>query len=90
MTFTAWELGTHEPCDRWYPELIVYLGCEPWAKPEVLGDILKAERRRRGIGPKEAARLIGISEGMLRRCEVHDPGIPARVLTQVNEFVRSG
>jgi DNA-binding XRE family transcriptional regulator len=69
MTWTAWELGAHEPGDRWYPALIRYLGNEPWVKPEALGGFLKAERRRRGIGPEEAAKLIGIGSHTLRAIE---------------------
>jgi transcriptional regulator with XRE-family HTH domain len=57
-----WENGK-QPHVRMYPVLIAFLGYEPWPKPRALAELLLAERRRRGLSAKRAAKLLGVDEG---------------------------
>jgi DNA-binding transcriptional regulator YiaG len=64
-----WEAGTKQPTDRQYPAILAFLGYEPWPKPQMLPAQLAAERRRRGLSAKAAAKLIGVDEGTCARWE---------------------
>ena len=65
----GWEAGTKVPTDRQYPAIIGFLGYEPWPEPQMLPEQLVAERRRRGLSAKAAAKLIGVDEGTYARWE---------------------
>jgi hypothetical protein len=67
-TIVHWEGGTL-PYDRMYPAIIAFLGYEPWEEPKTLEAQLQAERRRRGIAAKAAARLLNVDEGTYARWE---------------------
>ena len=64
-----WERDSCEPPDRLYPKVIAFLGREPWAEPETLGERLRAERRRRGLSIKRAAAMLNIDEGAFTQWE---------------------
>jgi transcriptional regulator with XRE-family HTH domain len=57
-----WERDERTPTPPMYPAIIKFLGYEPWPVPETLPEKLKAERLRRGLGIKEAAKVIGVDE----------------------------
>jgi len=64
-----WERDVREPLPRFYPAIIEFLGCEPWAEPTTLPERLRAERLRRGLTLAEAAECIGVDEGTYGRWE---------------------
>lgn len=86
-TLGPWERGTVMPFDRLYPKIIRYLGREPWATPKTLGELLKAERLRRGLAPRVAAKLIGISDGTLQRLEEKDELTYAPARARIERFL---
>lgn len=57
-----WERDEREPAMKFYPAIIVFLGGEPWPKPETIPERLLAERRRRGLTIKEAANVAQVDE----------------------------
>jgi hypothetical protein len=57
-----WERDVRIPGDQFFPAMIRYLGCEPWPEPPTLSEALVAERRRRGLPVKTAARHLGVDE----------------------------
>ncbi len=61
-TFITWEKG-REPLPWAYPAIIKFLGYEPWDAPTTLGEQLKAERLRRGLTIKAAAKVSDVDEG---------------------------
>ena len=84
---TNWEKGRTEPVARCYPAIISFLGSEPWPRPDTVRDSLRAERLRRGLSVKEAARTIGIDEATLSRCERDGPTSAPRVRGRLASFM---
>ena len=72
-----WEADTCEPHVRMYPKVIAFLGYEPWPMCSSLGERLLAERRRRGLSAKRAARYVGVEPTTFSKWE-NDLRIPAR------------
>lgn len=68
-TWMWWERDEREPYVHQYPAIIRYLSYEPWPTPSSLGELLLAERRRRGVSVATAAELIGVDEGTFGRWE---------------------
>jgi transcriptional regulator with XRE-family HTH domain len=68
-TLRWWERDDRSPIVSAYPNIIAYLGYEPWPEPSTLGEALLAERRRRGGEIRVAAELVGVDEGTWRRWE---------------------
>jgi transcriptional regulator with XRE-family HTH domain len=68
-TLIWWEQDERQPFVHFYPAIVRFLGHEPWQQPVTLGDHLMAERRRRGLRIDQAAVLIGVDQGTLRRWE---------------------
>lgn len=62
FTLGNWESGDNQPMIQHWPAIIDYLGYEPWPAPQTLQEKLKAERRRRGLSIKAAAKVVGIDE----------------------------
>ena len=67
-TVMWWERD-HAPVVGAYPAIIRFLGYEPWPKPQTLAEALLAERRRRGLSIKAAARSAGVDDGTWRKWE---------------------
>jgi transcriptional regulator with XRE-family HTH domain len=63
-----WENGK-QPHARMFPTIIGFLGYEPWPEARTLADMLLAERRRRGLSAKRAAKLLCVDEGTWGRWE---------------------
>ncbi len=63
----GWETEAKHPTERQYPAILAFLGYEPWPEPQSLSERLIAERRRRGLAAKAAAKLIGVDEGTYGR-----------------------
>lgn len=61
-TLVDWERGQSRPTARSYPAIIVFLGFEPWLRPQTLGERLRARRLRSGLSVKQAAKAIGVDE----------------------------
>ena len=68
-TLMWWERDEREPADRFYPAIIRFLGYEPWPEPSNLAEALAAERRRRGLAVKTAAKILDVDEGTWLRWE---------------------
>ncbi len=68
-SLASWEGDEWSPAITAYPALVRFLGYEPWPEPKSLSEALLAERRRRGLVLKQAARQIGVDEGTLGRWE---------------------
>lgn len=83
-----WEAGK-QPHVHMYPRIITFLGHEPWPEAESLTQRLVAERRRRGLSAKRAAKLLGVDEGTWGRWEAGRPlsTIHRRLIAT---FLRSG
>lgn len=64
-----WENGRADPEDSFYPNIIAFLGREPWPEPQTLAERLRAERRRRGLTIRDAARTMGIAHGSVSNWE---------------------
>lgn len=78
----CWERDQRSPIVSAYPDIIQFLGFEPWRKPATLAEALLAERRRRGLNIAAVAELISVDERNLapmgtRRMEA-DPSDGAR------------
>ncbi|MBX9576410.1 MAG: helix-turn-helix domain-containing protein [Caulobacteraceae bacterium] len=86
-TWMGWEREEHAPTVQHYPALIRYLGSEPWAVPDTLGDRLLAQRRRLGLSIKRAAIISGVDEGTFRRWERGDWKPQPRSLSLIEAFL---
>ena len=64
-SLASWERDEWPPTIAIYPSLVRFLGYEPWPQPRTLAEALLAERRRRGLVLKQAAKQIGVDEGTL-------------------------
>lgn len=64
-----WENGRATPEDSLYPNVIAFLGREPWPEPVTLGERLRVQRRRRGLTVKAAARVMGVAHGSVSNWE---------------------
>jgi transcriptional regulator with XRE-family HTH domain len=86
-TVMWWERN-HPPFVRAYPAIIAFLGEEPWPEPQMLGEALLAERRRRGIEMREARRLVGVDDGTWRRWERGEWKPTRRTADALSAFLR--
>ena len=68
-TVINWENGYNAPSDRLYPNLIRFLGCEPWPEPTSLGERLRAERLRRGLARTQIAALLQVDDSSIAAWE---------------------
>lgn len=69
-TYITWETDQAEPEIRCWPQIIDFLGFDPFADKEgTLGERLQTRYRELGIPRKRAAVLLGIDEGTLPRYE---------------------
>lgn len=68
-TVTNWELGRTAPDLRRLPNIIRFLGYDPIAKGETVGQTLKQYRRRQGVSQKELAPWLRVDPGTLARWE---------------------
>jgi magnesium chelatase family protein len=71
FTLIKWEKQSSQPDSRYYPAIIAFLGYEPWPEPKTPGEMLLAERRRRGLTTRQAADLMRIDQGTLARWEAN-------------------
>jgi len=88
-TVMWWERDERLPFVRAYPAIITFLGEEPWADPASLAEALLAERRRRGIEMRDAARLVGVDEGTWRRWEHAEWKATRRTVAVLDAFLRT-
>jgi transcriptional regulator with XRE-family HTH domain len=86
-TLTWWEHDERLPFVHAYPAVIRFLGLEPWEPPNSLADALLAERRRRGLGVKQAAPMIGVDEGTWLRWERREWKPTGGTLPKINRFL---
>ena len=82
-----WENGRAEPEDRYYPSIIAFLGREPWPEPQTLAERLRAERRRRGMTARDAARAMGVAHGSVSSWESGATAPGKRDRKQVSDFL---
>lgn len=68
-TYLLWEADQATPTVRYYPAIFQFLGYDPFAAPETLGERLAARRRQLGLTIVAAAKLTGVDEGTFRRWE---------------------
>jgi magnesium chelatase family protein len=75
FTLIKWEKQGTQPEAHYYPAIIAFLGYDPWPEPTTTGEMLLAERRRRGLTIRQAADLMRIDQGTLARWEAgsHQP-----------------
>jgi transcriptional regulator with XRE-family HTH domain len=64
-TVTNWEAGL-APLPANYPEIIEFLGVEPWPAPKTLSEKLRAARLRRGWTIGKAADALGVNTSTFR------------------------
>ena len=87
FTVLGWEVRGREPGDRHYPAIIAFLGNEPWPEPQTLGERLRAERLRRGLSKREAARIIGTDEECVRMWETGAWKPTSRTIPKLSGFL---
>ena len=87
-TYMTWESKGREPTCTWYPEIIAFLGREPWPEPVSLPEQLRAARLRRGLSIKVAAEGLGVDEGTFGRWESGAWKPQARSLPIIELFLR--
>ena len=68
-TYLGWEHDRKRPPIRFWPRIIEFLGYDPSPEPQTVGERIWAKRRKLGLSQADAARLIGVDEGTLRRYE---------------------
>lgn len=88
-TWMWWERDEHAPYVHQYPAIVRYLGYEPWPSPASLGELLLAERRRKGLSIANAARRIGVDEGTFGRWESGEWKPQPRSWQTIEEFLGS-
>jgi transcriptional regulator with XRE-family HTH domain len=86
-SYMWWERDIKLPFAHFYPSIIRFLGYEPWPEPATLTEALRAERRRRGLGVKSAAPLIGVDEGTWLRWERGEWKPSGRTLAKIDQFL---
>ncbi|GAA4815433.1 hypothetical protein GCM10023232_08950 [Sphingosinicella ginsenosidimutans] len=68
-TLIKWEKGRCLPPPAFYPAIIRFLGREPWAAPTTAAEEVRAERLRRGLSIKQAARAARVDEATFANWE---------------------
>lgn len=68
-TVIDWEKDRVEPELRYWPNIISFLGYDPYPEPRTLGEKLRSQYRALGIARKEAAARLGMDENTLQRYE---------------------
>ena len=63
-TYRAWETGRSPEIEHW-PNIIAFLGFEPWPNPETPAQKLKAARRRQGLSIQRAAVVLSVDPSTL-------------------------
>lgn len=87
-SYMWWERDERLPFVHFYPGIIRFLGYEPWPEPTTLAEALRAERRRRGVGVKVAAPLIGVDEGTWLRWERGEWKPMQHAVAKIDVFLR--
>ena len=87
-TYMTWERDGREPAAHFYPAIIAFLGYEPWPEPVSLPAQLRAERLRRGLSIKAAARVLAVDEGTFGRWESGVWKPQAQSLPTIRKFIR--
>lgn len=86
-TLASWERDEWSPTITAYPALIQFLGYEPWPVPRCLSEALVAERQRRGLFLKHAAKQLGVDEGTLGRWERREWKPTGRTLPSLSRWL---
>ena len=76
-TYISWETDGVEPEIRYWPRIVAFLGYDPVpGEGETLANALRAKHRELGLPRKQAAALLKIDEGTLKRYEdgLWEPG----------------
>jgi DNA-binding XRE family transcriptional regulator len=68
-TYLLWETDQTTPNVRSYPVIFRFLGYDPFTPPKTLPERIAAKRRQLGLSIENAAHLVGVDEGTLRRWE---------------------
>lgn len=89
-TLVNWEREQKEPSPRCYPAIIRFLANEPWPEPITLGERLRAERLRRGMSIKAAARHLQIDEGTFANLECGRRSPSSKMRGTLAVFLRNG
>jgi hypothetical protein len=82
-----WEREERPPFVGAFPQIIRFLGCDPWPTPATLAEALLAERRRRGQRIEQAASAIGVDAGTWRRWERREWKPTRRTLPAINDWL---
>jgi transcriptional regulator with XRE-family HTH domain len=87
-TVAGWELDRFEPAVRLWPRVIEFLGCDPLARGEGLGDRVRAFRRQLGLTQRELAKRLGMDPGTIGDLECGRRTPRDRVAASVERFIR--
>ena len=87
QAYRSWETGEFVPAARNYPQLIEWLRFEPWPETVPLGQRLLTSRLRAGLIRKELARLVGVAEAVITRCELETLPISAASTDRIEAFL---
>ena len=86
-TYLGWEHDRRRPPIRFWPRIIGFLGYDPFPEPQTVGERIWATRRKLGLSQEEAARLIGVDEGTLRRYERGEGRPTSAILSALETFI---
>jgi transcriptional regulator with XRE-family HTH domain len=90
MTICNWETNRTFPQLRFIPNIIAFLGYDPYnIPPEALGGRIIATRRRLGLSQKRLAGLLDIDPGTLTRWERGKSSPSKRLLGRLDAFLTS-
>ncbi len=89
-TVLNWEKGKTIPATRYLPQIVTFLGYDPFPAPRTLGERVVAARRRLGIPRKKLARRLGVDEGALKRWEEDRMTPQGRCLAKLAQFLADG
>ena len=88
----SWERGHKTPIARHFPQLLDYLSFEPWESPPSDASRIRAARLRLGITQRQAATLVGVDEGTMRRSENGSrvaPSTLSRIIDRLTDRLQS-
>ncbi|MEW8551324.1 MAG: helix-turn-helix transcriptional regulator [Candidatus Thiodiazotropha endolucinida] len=68
-TLRNWELNRTEPCVRYYPAIMNFLGYCPYQRGDTLGRKMMLHRTHQGLTQRQLAQQIKVDPGSVSRWE---------------------
>lgn len=81
-----WELNRSEPTVRMFPQIIAFLGYDPYPEPKSVGQRIAFIRRATGLSRKRLAVHLGCDEATVARWEAGRSVPPGSHLRKIESF----